>query len=157
MRTLWLLLPALLAGCTEGSSRANESELPQQAQAPLPTAPYTLVGPQGQRLTVVAEVADEEPEREVGLMFRTELVSGTAMIFKFDEVQQLSFWMKNTLIPLDLLFFRDGALISVIPWAKPHDETPLNSAEPADTVLEVPGGWASANGVGAGWKLTPQK
>ncbi len=147
------LFGVMLASCTEDYPTANEAELPTQAQAPLPTAPYILVGPEGQRIAVVAEIADDEPEREVGLMFRTELVSGTAMVFIFPEAQQLGFWMKNTLIPLDLLFFRAGELVAVIPWAKPHDETPLSPAELADTVLEVPGGWAAANGIGTGWRL----
>jgi uncharacterized membrane protein (UPF0127 family) len=112
-----------------------------------------LVGPHNQTIGVWAEVADDEPEREVGLMYRTELVSGTGMLFQFPAAQRLSFWMKNTLIPLDLLFFNQGTFVALVPWAKPHDESPLGPTEPADTVLEVPGGWAAANGVGAGWRL----
>lgn len=157
MRLSLLLCPLLasvvLASCTEEYPSANEADLPTHAQAPLPTSTYTLKGPQGQSIAVVAEVADDEPEREVGLMYRTELVSGTGMIFLFPEAQQLGFWMKNTLIPLDLLFFRDDALVAIIPNAKPHDETPLSPPELADTVLEVPGGWAAANGVAVGWSL----
>ena len=61
--------------------------------------------------------------------------------------------MKNTPLPLDLLFFRQGQHVATVAWAKPFDETPLGPTDPADSVLEVPGGWAAANGVGPGWQL----
>jgi uncharacterized membrane protein (UPF0127 family) len=141
----------LLTGCEQ---RQNDAELPTQPQPPLPTRTVTLEGPDGTTLHVLAEIADEEPEREAGLMFRTTLVSGTGMLFMFPEAQRLSFWMKNTPLPLDLIFFHAGRLIAVVPWAKPYDETPLGPSAPADTVLEVPGGWAAAHGVGVGWRLT---
>jgi uncharacterized protein len=151
MRLIFVLPMLVLVACREPHD--NSAEFPAQAQPMLPSQPLQLVGPQGQRIAVQAEIADEEPERAAGLMFRTELVSGTGMLFVFEEPQRLSFWMKNTPLPLDLLFFRNGQHVATVPWAKPFDETPLGPTEPADRVLEVPGGWASANGVGSGWRL----
>jgi uncharacterized membrane protein (UPF0127 family) len=153
MRFTLLTACVLLAACRP-QLHENTADLPTEAQPPLPTAPLTLVGPQGQVVPVTVEIADEEPEREAGLMFRTELVSGTGMLFVFPAPQRLSFWMKNTPLPLDLIFFKeDGEHLATVAWAKPHDETPLGPNEPATTVLEVPGGWAAANGVGPGWRL----
>lgn len=151
MRLIFILPFLLLGACREGHE--NSAEFPTQAQAPLPTATLQLVGPQGQKIAVQAEIADEEPERAAGLMFRTTLVSGTGMLFVFEQPQRLSFWMKNTPLPLDLLFFNSGQHVATVPWAKPYDETPLGPTAPTDRVLEVPGGWASANGVGSGWRL----
>jgi uncharacterized membrane protein (UPF0127 family) len=139
-------LALCLAGC-------RPDNVPAQAQPPLPTANVILQGPQGQKITLQAEVADDEPEREAGLMFRTKLVSGTAMLFVFPQAQHLSFWMKNTPLPLDILFFNNGNYVATVPWAKPYDETPLSPPEPADQVLEVPGGWGAGNGIGPGWRL----
>jgi uncharacterized membrane protein (UPF0127 family) len=151
MRLIVILPLLVLAACRE--PQENSAEFPTQAQPALPTQTLQLVGPQGQQIAVQAEIADEEAERAAGLMFRTELVSGTGMLFVFAEPQRLSFWMKNTPLRLDLLFFNQGQHVGTVPWAKPFDETPIGPTEPADRVLEVPGGWASANGVGAGWRL----
>lgn len=152
LRTFCLILLLFAAACRQQPTD-NAAELPTQAQPPLPQEAVQLQGPSGQSITVQAEIADEESEREVGLMFRTTLVSGTGMLFVFPAAQRLSFWMKNTPLPLDLLFFRQGTHLATVAWAKPFDETPLGPPDPADTVLEVPGGWAAANGVGPGWRL----
>ncbi len=151
MRNL-IFAALLLTACSQNPTE-NSAELPTQAQPPLATAPVQLLGPQGQVITVRAELADDEPERAAGLMYRTELVSGTGMLFMFERPQRLSFWMKNTPLALDLIFFDQGTYVATVAWAKPYDETPLGPTAPADRVLEVPGGWASANGVGPGWRL----
>ena len=81
------------------------------------------------------------------------------MLFVWPEAAPRTFWMKNTPIPLDMVFMRDGQVVGVIPWAKPFDESPLGVADPADMVLEVPGGWTQTHGVGTGWtlELTPRQ
>ena len=149
-----LLMVAVLTAC-KGSAPHDDDEI-AKAQPPLPVQTITLIAPDGRTEKVVAEIADDEHERETGLMFRTNLPEGTGMLFVFPETQRLSFWMKNTPLPLDLLFFRDDTLIAVVPWAKPDDETPLGPPDPANRVLEVPGGWAAAKGIGAGWRLQVQ-
>lgn len=154
MPILFAILFSLLLTACQPNPRDNNAEQPQAAQPPLPTQALNLKGPNGVSLTVVAEIADEEAERESGLMFRTSLVSGTGMLFVFPEPKRLSFWMKNTPLPLDLVYFRAGQQVATIPWARPFDESPLSPAEAADMVLEVPGGWAVEHGIGPGWQLT---
>ncbi|HEY1908365.1 MAG TPA: DUF192 domain-containing protein [Myxococcaceae bacterium] len=101
------------------------------------------------RLTV--EIADTSPLRTRGLMWRSELPEGTGMLFIFpDEVVQ-SFWMRNTLIPLDMLFIdKRGKVVGVVQWAEPRTLSSRTVGKPSLYVLEVPGGWTSKNGVRAG-------
>jgi uncharacterized protein len=101
------------------------------------------------RLTV--EIADTTPLRTRGLMWRSELPEGTGMLFIFpDEVVQ-SFWMRNTLIPLDMLFIdKRGKVVGVVQWAEPRTLSSRTVGKPSLYVLEVPGGWTSKNGVRAG-------
>jgi uncharacterized protein len=72
------------------------------------------------------------------------------MVFVWPEAEGRSFWMRNTFIPLDILYIRERKVVSMVVWAKPHDETGLPSNAAADMVLEVNGGWAAAHNVGVG-------
>ena len=94
------------------------------------------------------EVADSEMEREYGLMCRKALAPGRGMLFVFANAQQQYFWMRNTLIPLDIVYIgADGRVVSVTSNARPLDETPLPSAGPAKFVLELAGGRAAQIGL----------
>jgi uncharacterized membrane protein (UPF0127 family) len=96
------------------------------------------------------EVARTEAERARGLMFRTALADDAGMLFVFDETGEHPFWMKNTLIPLDLIFIDDsGRVTGVVARATPGSLEP-RSAGSGRYVLEVNGGWAEAKGVAAG-------
>lgn len=97
------------------------------------------------------EVADDPNERAQGLMHRTQLPSTAGMLFVYDAPQPVAFWMKNTLIPLDLLFVdRRGIITQIHENAVPHDLTPIPSRAPALAVLEIGGGLASKFGLGVG-------
>lgn len=101
------------------------------------------------RLTV--EIADTTPLRTRGLMWRTDLPEGTGMLFIFPSEVVQSFWMRNTLIPLDLVFIdRKLKVVGVVQWAEPRTITSRTVGKPSLYVLEVPGGWASRNGVRTG-------
>ena len=101
------------------------------------------------RLTV--EIADTGPLRTRGLMWRTELPEGTGMLFIFPAEVVQSFWMRNTLIPLDMVFIdRRLRVVGVVQWAEPRTLTSRTVGKPSLYVLEVPGGWTSRNGVRAG-------
>jgi uncharacterized membrane protein (UPF0127 family) len=90
------------------------------------------------------EVADKPDTRERGLMFRRHLAADEGMLFDFGTVQQVSFWMKNTLIPLDLLFIgADGHITSIAHNATPMSEALIPSGGPILEVLEVRGGRAA--------------
>ncbi len=92
------------------------------------------------------EVADTFATRERGLMFRKRLAADRGMLFDFKKVQEqgVSFWMKNTLIPLDMVFIgADGRIVSIARNATPMSETPIASAGPVLDVLELRGGRAA--------------
>jgi hypothetical protein len=99
---------------------------------------------------VAVEVADDDARRERGLMFRRELAEDRGMLFVFPEVGEHAFWMKDTLIPLDMIFVdAAGRVTGVVERAQPLS-LELRSGGPSKWVLEVPGGWAARRGVKAG-------
>lgn len=101
------------------------------------------------------EVARTGPEQEQGLMFRTAMGPDEGMIFPVAAPRPASFWMKNTVIPLDIVFIGvDGRILNIAVKAIPYDETPLNSKGPVKGVLELNGGRAAQLGIGAGDLVT---
>jgi hypothetical protein len=122
----------------------------------LPHARVTLVDAFGGKHPVDAEVASTRDQRTRGLMWRTELAEGTGMIFLFDRDDYLSFWMKNTLIPLDMIFIRsDFTIVGIVENAEPKT---LSARSPGNAqskyVLEVPAGWSAKIGLKPGLKVT---
>ena len=100
------------------------------------------------------ELATTPAEREQGLMFRKSLAPNAGMLFLYPDEQQVAFWMKNTLIPLDMLFLKaDGSIARIAHDAVPLDETPIPSGTPVRAVLEVNGGTAQALGIKEGDKV----
>lgn len=97
------------------------------------------------------EIADTPAEQQKGLMFRQELAPDAGMLFDFHESRQVSFWMQNTLIPLDMLFIRsDGSIANIHVNAHPLDPTSIPSDGPVEFVLEIPGGRSVELGIKAG-------
>jgi uncharacterized membrane protein (UPF0127 family) len=87
------------------------------------------------------EVVDTAETRAQGLMFRTELAEDAGMLFDFKEEREVSFWMQNTLIPLDMIFVgSDGIVDTIHVNARPQDPTSIPSEVPVQFVLEIPGG-----------------
>ncbi len=94
------------------------------------------------------ELATDEASQERGLMYRKELAPDGGMLFDFHRPQMETFWMKNTILPLDIIFIRaDGTISSIAPDAVPYSTTSIPSAEPIRAVLEINGGRASALGI----------
>jgi uncharacterized membrane protein (UPF0127 family) len=84
-------------------------------------------------------------------MYRTSLAEDHGMLFVFGDEVERSFWMKNTLIPLDMLFLaRDGRVVGIHADAVPLSTMPLSVGQPSALVLEVNGGWARRHGVRPG-------
>ncbi|HEX3368017.1 MAG TPA: DUF192 domain-containing protein [Candidatus Cybelea sp.] len=117
----------------------------------------TLVHAPKANLTL--EVASTEAQRERGLMFRQSLAPHTGMIFLFERDEQMGFWMKNTLIPLDMVFVAsDGTVrrvfadVPVVAPNTPDDRIPQEQSR-ARYVIELPAGEAAADGIAAGVKL----
>lgn len=121
----------------------------------LPQARVTLVDAFGGKHVVDVEVAATRDQRTRGLMWRTELAEGKGMLFVFPNESQLSFWMKNTLIPLDMIFIRsDLSIAGIVEKAEPRT---LVSRAPGRQqsmyVLEVPSGWSERAGLKTGLKV----
>jgi uncharacterized membrane protein (UPF0127 family) len=103
------------------------------------------------------EIVTTPETRAQGLMFRKSLAANGGMLFIYPGEQPVSFWMKNTLIPLDMLFVReDGSIAHIAHNAIPHDETPIDSGAAVKAVLEVNGGTANALGIKEGDRVEYQ-
>jgi uncharacterized protein len=149
-----ILAAALIALISCGGQPASNA--PAAAPAPR-TAPsgldlVTLTIHSGARAHVfTVEVARTAQQQERGLMFRTTLGADSGMLFPFDPPRPASFWMRNTLIPLDMIFIRpDGAIARVAANTVPRSETPVAVDEPITAVLELRGGRAAELGIRAG-------
>jgi uncharacterized protein len=97
------------------------------------------------------EIADTDAQREKGLMFRKSLPEGQGMLFDFHNEQEVSFWMQNTYIPLDMIFIRgDGTILRIAENTEPLSTRLVPSGGPVLAVLEVIGGTAHKLGIAAG-------
>lgn len=102
-------------------------------------------------VTFFVEVVDTNETRAQGLMFREELAPNAGMLFDFKRQQPVSFWMRNTLIPLDMFFIKtDGRIVNIAKRAVPHSERGIPSAEPVLAVLETNAGVADRLGIKPG-------
>lgn len=99
----------------------------------------------------IAEVASTSEQQSQGLMFRKSLKDNAGMVFPFSEPKPASFWMKNTVIPLDIIFIRaDGTIESIAANTTPYSLTPVSSGEPIQAVLELRGGLTQQLGIKPG-------
>jgi len=110
----------------------------------------TVFGDWGQaRFTVT--VADDPAERSRGLMFVDNMATLEGMLFVYDAPHRASFWMRNTLIPLDMIFVAtDGEILKIHENAIPYDETPIDGGPNVQYVLEINGGLSKRLGLEAG-------
>lgn len=99
----------------------------------------------------IAEVASTSAQQSQGLMFRKSLKDNAGMVFPFSEPKPASFWMKNTVIPLDIIFIRaDGTIESIAANTTPYSLIPVSSGEPVQAVLELRGGLTQQLGIKPG-------
>jgi uncharacterized membrane protein (UPF0127 family) len=127
--------------------------LPAQAQAPLAFDKDTLVieTAAGAQYKFDIELALTSAQMAQGLMFRRQLAADAGMLFVYPAPEPTAFWMKNTLIPLDMLFIApDGHILNIVERAVPLSETPIPSAGPIKAVLELNGGTAARLGLKPG-------
>lgn len=140
MTRLWAgaLALCLAAGGAQAACRDDSAEL----RGPFGSARFTV------------ELADTPAERAQGLMFRDSLATSAGMLFLYERPQPASFWMKNTLIPLDMIFAdRTGLVTHVHANAVPGDETPIPGGTDVQAVLEINGGLAARLGIAPGAEL----
>jgi len=112
-----------------------------------------LRGDWGQARFAVA-VADTDRSRARGLMYRRSMAPTEGMLFVYKQPGPVAFWMKNTLIPLDMIFVDQNGVVQMVhPMARPHDETPIFGGQSIKFVLEINGGIAASLGIDAGSQM----
>jgi uncharacterized protein len=151
---LALLLTVTLA-CSTNGKREDGAAPMTPATPPKPAAPYTgpkvFVQSQTGEVEVKVEVVATEAKIQKGLMFREHLPLDAGMLFMMGEEREHPFWMRNTLIPLDMLFIgKDLKVAGIVENAEPLTESLRTIGKPSFYVLEVNGGWAKQNHVTAG-------
>ncbi|WP_371346037.1 DUF192 domain-containing protein [Ancylobacter sp. IITR112] len=108
----------------------------------------------GGPLGITIEMAVTPAERAKGLMYRTELAPDAGMLFDFGVEQPIYMWMKNTYIPLDMLFIRaDGRIASIATDTVPLSTETISSGMPVKAVLELPAGTVRAKGIAVGDRI----
>ena len=113
--------------------------------------PSATVHGRGGDTRIALEIAATPAERERGLMYRSSLADGRGMLFVFERDEDHEFWMKNTLIPLDMLFIAaDGRVAGIHANATPLSTVSIAVGQPSRYVLEVPGGYAQRRGIEPG-------
>jgi uncharacterized protein len=130
-----------VGGCAVGAPLGQSSAGLNQTTLCITSGPKTR--------TFNVEVAGTSMEQSKGLMFRTKLSDNAGMIFPFREPRVASFWMKNTVIPLDIIFIRsNGTIESIAENTIPYSTDPVEAGEPVTAVLELRGGLTAELGIG---------
>ena len=148
-RRSFLAIPLALAVARTGThgARAQGAEVKFERSS-------LVVVTAARQLQFAIELATNDAERSRGLMFREKLGPYEGMLFDFVQEQPVSFWMKNTLIPLDMVFIAgDGTVRHVHANAVPHSTDAIPSQHPVRGVLEINGGSAKLLGIKAGDKV----
>jgi uncharacterized membrane protein (UPF0127 family) len=115
----------------------------------------TITHADGTSFSFAIEVATSPYEQEYGLMFVRSLDEDAGMIFPYNPPREVAFWMKNTLIPLDMLFVSpDGTIGRIVSQARPEDLTPISSQGAVIGVIELKGGIAKKDGFAVGDKVS---
>ena len=157
-KVLLTVLAAMVAACSPATGGASTGPAGAAAKTVHPESgltviPLTVTSANGDHRFKV-EVAASMMEQARGLMFRTRLGPDEGMIFPMDPPRGASFWMKNTVISLDLIFIApDGRISNIAANAVPYDLTSLESTGLVKGVLEIPGGRAKALGIAPGDKV----
>ena len=149
---VFALLTALFAascGSEAQSPRPFEPFNSAKAQS-LPTSPLSIQS-DGKSHAFTVELADTQDERDIGLMHRDHLDADKGMLFDLQRSQIERFWMRNTFIPLDMIFIRaNGAIAFIAENTTPHSEQPVGPNDLVRAVLEVPAGKAKRLGIKTG-------
>lgn len=156
-------LLSVLSGCDSETSSTSTSDRKDAGRSEVrPTGPQFkkegelwLIKASGDTIRKLdIEIADIESERTIGLMHRRSMPDTEGMLFIFDREEQRSFWMRNTLMGLDIMYIKqDGTIESIAKYCVPRSEKSIPSRGPALYVLEVIEGFADIHGVQAGDRM----
>lgn len=148
MRILhWFAAAALLAAGAFASLSASAQN--QAMLLPVDPAPLIAMTVFGEKSFSV-EIADDPDERERGLMFRLDLPKDRGMLFVFETTRQVNFWMKNTPLPLDLVFVAQNGEVKAILPGQSYSQDGISPDEPVRFVLELKRGTAAVAGIATG-------
>ena len=140
----WLVAVLVIAGFAAPGAPARAAEF----------QPLEIVTRNGVQVFSV-EMATTDQEKQTGLMYRKELADGKGMLFDFSPEQQISMWMKNTYISLDMIFIRaDGRILRIAENTEPESTAIISSGGLARGVLEVPAGTAKKYGIAPGDRVS---
>lgn len=140
---LFAIVPGLSAPAVAAGGQGQPMILP------VDPAPLIVETSAGERRFSV-EIADDDRERSAGLMFRARMNDDHGMLFVFENTRRLSFWMKNTPMPLDLIFIGpDGGVVGILK-GEPYSLAPIAPEAPARFVLELKAGTAEKAGIAGG-------
>jgi uncharacterized membrane protein (UPF0127 family) len=114
------------------------------------TAKLSILTVSGKIIPISVEIAETEEDRRRGLMFRKELEDGKGMIFLFEKDQIMSFWMKDTLVPLSIAFISSDGRIMEIHDMEPQSLVAVSSERSCRYALEAPQGWFTRAGADIG-------
>ena len=144
------VLLALLAGCQPASDKYSPGSVEALSAEGLEQRQLTIASARGDHRFIV-ELARTPEQQQRGLMFRQSLELDRGMLFLFSEPREAGFWMRNTLIPLDMIFIRaDGTIARIAAMTVPGSLQTISSGEPVTAVLEVAGGRSAALGIAPG-------
>lgn len=143
-------LVLFLLGCGGQPPSAAEIAAARETRPELDRIPLTIEA-DGRAHRFTVEVARTEAEQARGLMFRESLAPDAGMLFPFPRPRPATFWMKNTLIPLDMIFIRaDGTIARIAVNTTPYSLDPVGVGEPVTAVLEIAGGRSVELGIEEG-------
>lgn len=145
-----IIAAGLLAACSQQAAEqapaASSSAASVHPESGLEVIPVTVTSSTGEHV-FAAELAASDMEQARGLMFRTAMGADEGMIFPYDPPEPLSFWMRNTVLPLDIIFIGPDRRILNIAEGVPYNEVSVHSTGPASAVLELNGGRAEELGI----------
>jgi uncharacterized membrane protein (UPF0127 family) len=146
------LLGALALVACDGARPSTPAPAPAVPQVEATSRVYFSTP--GGEVVVQVEVADTPAAHARGLMFRKTLARDRGMLFLFEGEEDHSFWMKNTYLPLDLIFVSQGLeVVGVVEGAEPLTESPRTVGKPSRYVVEVNAGFARERGIGPGTRM----
>ena len=159
-RAIWGLLLLTASACpashapkegTQAPARQTSAHGGSAASSASDTAQVVLMPPGRDPITVKVEIADDDAERSQGLMYRKQLAADAGMLFLFDRPHHLTFWMRNTYLPLDMIFIEPTmSILGVVENAEPLTEVTRSVPGDSQYVLEVNAGFSREHGLTPG-------
>jgi uncharacterized membrane protein (UPF0127 family) len=146
----------LLSACSQAQKKSNTKTTEKEGRTLTYERSVSFINAGGDTLsTIEVAVADEQNERNQGLMDVRDLPQSNGMLFIFEENQPRSFWMANTPLPLDIIFVNaDSKIVRIHHNTQPYSENNFESGEPAKYVVETNAGYCIANDIQEGMTVS---